>query len=321
MKLENLKILSKEMIDQLNKIGVFSVERLAICSVKELAEALGLSEEKVEDILIEAWRETGHWFMQATEYSENIKEVVLTTGCKALDELLGGGVRTKRITEFIGEYRVGKTQTALTILIEALGRESDVYAIYMDSERGFNESRIMEIAKNRGYDGEDILQRVSLVPVVSCDNMLKGLKWVDHVLVDRKARLLIVDSVVSPFRSEYVGREKLAERQQLLGTALDQMAKIAEAYNIAVIATNQVVARPEHTYSYDPLASVTPAGGHVLAHRSQERVHLRKGRGEIRIARLIDSSWLPPGECMFRITERGVEDVPEKRGGAKKTAE
>lgn len=29
----------------------------------------------------------------------------ITTGCKSLDELLGGGMETKSITEMYGEYR------------------------------------------------------------------------------------------------------------------------------------------------------------------------------------------------------------------------
>jgi len=320
MDLKNLEILSPEEVKKLQGKGIFTVERLAICSAEELAEMLGAEEGRIEEILIEAWKKTGHWFIRASDYSRQAGEIVLTTGSKALDDLLGGGVRTKRITEFIGEYRVGKTQTALTILVETLGREPDAHAVYMDSEKGFNDGRIMEIAKNRGYDGADILQRISLVPVVSCYHMIKSLQWIDGVLSKRKGRILVVDSVIAPFRSEYIGRETLAERQQLLGKALDQMSKIAEAYNIAVVATNQVVARPEQTYSYDPLAEVTPAGGHILGHRSQERIHLRKGRGDIRIARLIDSSWLPPGECMFRITDKGVEDIPEKKTAAKKAA-
>ena len=34
----------------------------------------------------------------------------VTTGSRALDELLGGGIETKSITEIYGEYRCGKSQ-------------------------------------------------------------------------------------------------------------------------------------------------------------------------------------------------------------------
>ena len=36
-----------------------------------------------------------------------------------------------------------------------------------------------------------------------------------------------------------------------------------------------------------------PAGGHILAHASTTRILLRKGRGEERVAKIVDS----PGEC------------------------
>ncbi len=36
-----------------------------------------------------------------------------------------------------------------------------------------------------------------------------------------------------------------------------------------------------------------PAGGHILAHASTTRLLLRKGRGEERVAKIMDS----PGEC------------------------
>jgi meiotic recombination protein DMC1 len=38
-----------------------------------------------------------------------------------------------------------------------------------------------------------------------------------------------------------------------------------------------------------------PAGGHILAHASATRILLRKGRGEERVAKIIDS----PGEFRF----------------------
>lgn len=38
------------------------------------------------------------------------KVVRFSTGCKSVDELLGGGVESQSITEIYGEFRSGKTQ-------------------------------------------------------------------------------------------------------------------------------------------------------------------------------------------------------------------
>lgn len=34
----------------------------------------------------------------------------ITTGCKSLDTLLGGGIESGSLTEIYGEFRTGKTQ-------------------------------------------------------------------------------------------------------------------------------------------------------------------------------------------------------------------
>jgi meiotic recombination protein DMC1 len=50
----------------------------------------------------------------------------VSTGCKALDAMLGGGISTQSITEVYGEYRTGKTQLAHTLCISArLARQVD----------------------------------------------------------------------------------------------------------------------------------------------------------------------------------------------------
>ncbi|PMD45127.1 Rad51-domain-containing protein [Hyaloscypha variabilis F] len=43
-----------------------------------------------------------------------------------------------------------------------------------------------------------------------------------------------------------------------------------------------------------------PAGGHILAHASTTRLLLRKGRGEERVAKIVDS----PGEWPPTVSER-----------------
>ncbi|KAJ9098718.1 Meiotic recombination protein dmc1 [Naganishia friedmannii] len=87
---------------------------------------------------------------------------------------------------------------------------------------------------------------------------------------DRSYKLLIVDSVMNLFRSDYSGRGELSERQQ----------------NIAVLMTNQVQADPGAAAMFAAASSAKPVGGHVLAHASATRMQLRKGRGEERIAKL-----------------------------------
>lgn len=58
-------------------------------------------------------------------------------------------------------------------------------------------------------------------------------------------------------------------------------------FNVAVFITNQMTSDPGAAMSFqaDPKK---PIGGHILAHASTTRISLRKGRGELRIAKIYD---------------------------------
>jgi hypothetical protein len=48
-------------------------------------------------------------------------------------------------------------------------------------------------------------------------------------------RLLIIDSVMALYRTDYVGRGELSERQQVLGTFLRRATQMAEEFNLVVL--------------------------------------------------------------------------------------
>jgi len=54
-----------------------------------------------------------------------------------------------------------------------------------------------------------------------------------------------------------------------------------------------------------------PVGGHILAHASQTRVMLKKGRQEMRVAKIYDSPDMPEAEAAFAITNGGIRDAEE----------
>lgn len=119
-------------------------------------------------------------------------------------------------------------------------------------------------------------------------------------------RLLIIDSIISLFRVDYTGRGELSARQAALNAHLSKLTRIAEDYNVAVVMVNQVSADPG-AMAFQ--ADKKPLGGHVLSHASATRVALRKGRGDERIAKIVDSPEMPEAEATYRITPGGIDDV------------
>jgi len=141
------------------------------------------------------------------------------------------------------------------------------------------------------------------------DHQMFLLENADKVIKDNNIRLIVVDSLISHFRSEYLGREMLAERQQKLNKHMHRLIRLARAFNAVAVVTNQVMAKPDVFFG----DAVHPVGGHIVAHTSHTRVYLRKSaRGPVRIARLVSSPYLPEGERVFKITENGIEDISEE---------
>jgi meiotic recombination protein DMC1 len=60
----------------------------------------------------------------------------------------------------------------------------------------------------------------------------------------RAAQLLVVDTVMGLFRTDYQGRGELSERQQKVNVLMGHLKKLADEFTVAVVVTNQVMADP-----------------------------------------------------------------------------
>ncbi len=85
------------------------------------------------------------------------------------------------------------------------------------------------------------------------------------------------------------GRGTLSERQQKLGAHLRVLQRLAEIYNVAVLCTNQVQADPAGGAFVMVVDPKKPIGGHILAHAATTRLMVKKGRGNQRICKVLDS--------------------------------
>jgi len=294
---------------KLKERGYYTVRDVAYASVKELAEIVG-SEERAQQIVEAARKMLGlHSFISALEVYERRKKIRrISTGVRALDELLGGGIETRAVTEIVGEFGSGKTQLChqLAVMVQlpedrgGLGAK----AIYIDTENTFRPERIMQIAKARGLDPDQALNNIFYARAYSADHQMVLVEQAKSLIRRHNVALLIVDSVIAHFRAEFPGRENLAERQQKLNKHISDLLKLADAYDVAVVITNQVMAQPDVFFG-NPLR---PAGGNILAHGATYRIWLRKAKENVRIAKIFDSPYHPEGEVSFRITEEGLVD-------------
>jgi len=237
-----------------------------------------------------------------------------STGSRALDELLLGGIEAQAVTEFYGEFGSGKSEICHTLCamarqpIESGGLDSGV--IYIDTEGTFRPERLEQIATARGLDHSHVLKSVAVCKVYNSSHLELVVKDLGKYVSDFNAKLVIIDGIIV-HRGEFAGRGTLADRQQRLNSMLHKIIRLAEIFNIAVVITNQV-ATPD-TFFGD---TTKAAGGNIVALSSTYRIYLRKS-GEKRLAKMMGSPYHPYSDTRFTINQKGADDIEEEETSKK----
>lgn len=295
--------------EKLISAGYDSFESIAVASPMELVAVAGLGEGTAIKAIKAARDSLEMGFESAEKILERRKLIArLTTGSKELDELLGGGIESQSITEVYGMFAAGKSQWCFQLSVLAqLPRDKGGLGgnvLYIDTENSFRPERVEQVARYRGLDPEEVMKNIFVARAYNSNHQMLLADKAAEIIKEKNIKLLIVDSLTSQFRSEFVGRGQLSDRQQKLNTHMRLLQKIAELYNIVVFVTNQVMSRPDVLFG-DPTDAI---GGNVVKHASKTRIYLRKGSGSKRIAKLVDSPSLADGEAIYQVNEHGITD-------------
>ncbi|NHK31967.1 MAG: hypothetical protein FK730_11485 [Asgard group archaeon] len=304
----------KTTLKALKDFGIFDARVLSVLTESEIAAIPNIS-EKTAVALVRAADDNfrGPLFQKAADQSERLmrKRKYFTTGSIKLDELLGGGMPTSAIVEINGEYRTGKTQTCLTCSVTAqlseeeggLGRP----VIYIDTENSFQAEHLEEIGKRFGIERERLLNNLFVVQAEQLRYLNQAIDRLPGYVQSLDPGLIIIDSLMAPFRTEFHELNLLAVRQKKIGRLIGLLKRIAIAFNTSVIFTNQVMANiGTMAAQFKP---VIAAGGHVVAHASDIRIQMKKLKGNMRRAKIEDCAWLPNEQTDFFITHSGISDV------------
>ena len=297
-------------LKKLIKAGFGSLESIAYTPPSIIQEESGLGDKTTAKLIKASMDKLDIGFKSAEAVWEHRKNIArITTGSQELDNLFGGGIETGCVIEFFGEFRTGKTQLAHQLCVNVqLPREDGGLsgnALYIDTEGTFRPERIIQMAEGLDLDHKKILKNIVFGRAYNSDHQVLLIKEATNLIREKNIKLIIVDSLIGHFRSEYVGRGTLANRQQTINSHLHDLLRLTDIFpDLSIIVTNQVQSKPDVFYGNPTVA----AGGNIVAHGSTIRVYLRKGKGEQRVAKMIDAPHLPEGEAVFSITENGISD-------------
>jgi len=298
--------------EKLAAAGIDTLLAVAVTSIGVLVEEAGVS-EGVARKMIQAARDMMEMGFETADVILEKRQAVnkIKVGSDAFNEVMGGGFETAAITEMYGEFGSGKTQVAhqlsvnVQLPLDRGGLNGKV--IYIDTENTFRPERIIQMADKMGLDSNTTLKNIKIARAYNSDHQMLLAEKSEDLLKTGEYKLLVVDSLTAHFRAEFIGRGTLSERQQKLNKHMHTLLKLADMYNVAVIVTNQVMARPNVMFG-DPTIAI---GGHIVGHSSTFRIYLRKGKKGSRVAKLVDSPNLPENECMFFVNMSGISDKEE----------
>lgn len=245
-------------------------------------EIKGISEAKADKLLNEAARLVPMGFVTAADFHMRRSELIcLTTGSKNLDTLLGGGVETGSITELFGEFRTGKSQLCHTLAVTCQipldigGGEGK--CLYIDTEGTFRPVRLVSIAQRFGLDPDDALNNVAYARAYNADHQLRLLDAAAQMMSESRFSLIVVDSVMALYRTDFSGRGELSARQMHLAKFMRALQRLADQFGVAVVVTNQVVAQVDGGMAFNPDPK-KPIGGNIMAHSSTTRLGFKRVR-------------------------------------------
>lgn len=307
--LEDLPGIGPTTAEKLRSSGIDNLDKVAVMTPNELNELAGVSVEAAKKAIQAAKESTTVNYETGNVVYDRRKEVgKISTGSADLDDLIGGGVEAGAITETYGRFASGKSQLGFQLSVnvqltrEKGGMEGSV--LFIDTESTFRPERIEEMAKAAGLDPTKALENILVVRALTTEQQVLTIERADKLIVEKNIKLIVVDSLTALFRSEFIGRGALGERQQKLNQHIHKLQMLADKYHLAVYITNQVMDNPGILFG-DP---TTPIGGNILAHAATTRLYLKKSKEDKRIARLVDSPNMPEGEAVMKITPAGIKN-------------
>jgi DNA repair protein RadB len=225
------------------------------------------------------------------------KQDRIQTGCRCIDDLLGGGFETGIITQIYGASGTGKTNICIQLAIECT--RSGKKVIFIDTE-GFSADRFRQIA---GEDVKKAAGDIIIYEPASLEQQYSVIVDLDKIM-NEKIGLIIMDSAALYYRlgltAEESNEDNIALRRELVNQ-IGILHGIARKYGVVVVITNQV-------YKDVFTGELYPIGGNALEHLSKtiillERAGISKRKAVLKKHR----SRREGSQCEFMLTEKGAE--------------
>ncbi|MGB8102144.1 MAG: hypothetical protein WCE96_10750 [Nitrososphaeraceae archaeon] len=168
--------------------------------------------------------------------------VIISTGSKSIDNLIGGGVMTGLITDIFGDTKFARNAIAFSTSINFARLSNDSLVVFIDSQGSFRPEIVMNQLLS-ARDSIEILKRIRTLRIFSSRFLRTAIE--NSMLL--RPRLIVIDNFVLLFSGEH---SPIAKHLSLM-YHLRELARIAINTDVAILITNPSVSRKAKNYHTD----------------------------------------------------------------------
>jgi DNA repair protein RadB len=224
----------------------------------------------------------------------------IPTGCKTIDEILGGGISIGDVDLIYGAAETGKTTLAMQCAVNCARKSFKT--LFIDSDGSFSARRLSQVA------AEYFEKVVQLIILAKPNNLSEQTLIIDRLAdyVTKDFKLIIIDTVTSLYSAKVAEfPEKTFELNRELSRQMACLAQFAKTQKVALLITSQV--RTVFNKNY---VSVEPVATRVLKFWADTIIAMKPTENPRIIKAVLEKNpnETKPLTCYLEIGETGIRE-------------
>lgn len=235
-----------KLLEKLRDTGVKTLEQIAVSTPLELELLLDISGSRAESLVSKAktvlrkiYREKYGLNIKVGDYHNifptSYKIYRISTGFSNLDELLGGGIESSAITEFIGSKSGVLTKICLPLMIFG---SSKGYVAVLDTNDYFKQEDVVSVARKFGFESN--IYNIKILKTNDVYTTMYLILILHNVLKDTSSLVVIHSLTEGLTKCVKQGNMDYADAVQKLNKCVYYLFRCAEIHNLAVVITNYI---------------------------------------------------------------------------------
>ena len=227
--------------------------------------------------------------------------VSISTGCRCIDDNIGGGISPESVVLIYGEPETGKTTLAMQCAVNCALQDYKI--LFVDCENTFSPQRLSQLAAER-------FDRVAAqIILVKPQDFREQAALIDRIqdYTQRNFGLIVIDTLTSLYGAEVAERSgKAFNVNRELNRQLAILAQATRIRKIPVVVTSQV-----RSVFDNPDVNVAPVAQRVLKFWADTIISLKPTSYPQTLKAIIEKSQSNSQEitCYVQIQESGIQDT------------